>query len=447
MFEKIQDFLIPLADKVNRNKVLKGISGGFSAMLPIIMVGAIFTLLTALNIGPYQDFIQAVGLKQIFAIPSSFTTGLIAIYAAFLIAYTEGKLLDMDMADAISTGLITLMFFLILTPLGVTGMDSDSGVTVTVSNALDTSYFGSKGLFTAMILGIVVPRLHNLFIKHHITIKLPDSVPPMISKAFAALIPALALGLLAAFVKFGFTFTTAGTMTDFIYSALKAPLSTLTKSPITYWLLLLLCNFLWFFGIHGGMVASSFRSALYTEATLENLAAYSAGTAIPNILDTSAWFAIGNIGGSACAIGLCLSMFFFAKSSRYKALSKIALPAGLCSISEPMVFGVPMVLNPLLLIPMLVAPTVTFFLGYAAMATGIMPYTIGATVPDGTPVLLAGFLAWGGFKGVIMQAVLIVVSTLIYLPFFKMCDKQALEEEAKEKAEAEAKAAIASQDN
>lgn len=429
-FDKLQNVLVPFSEKINSNKALRGISGGFSSLLPIIMVGAIFTLLSSLNIAPYQTFITSIGLKQIFAIPSSFTTDLLALYAVFLISQAEAKVLGMDETDATASGVITLMFFLILTPLGVTGTDSETGVSVTTAAAVSTAYFGSKGLFTAMILGIIVPRLHNIFIKNHISIKLPDTVPPMISKAFEAMIPALALALVAAIVKFGFTFTSAGNMTDWIYALLKAPLSALTKSPFTYWILLVFCNLLWFFGIHGGMVANSFRAALYTEASLANLAAYGAGETIPNILDNSAWFAIGNIGGSACAIGLCLSIAFFAKSQRYKALGKVCLPAGLCSISEPMVFGVPMVLNPLMLIPMLLAPTATFFLGYGAMAIGLVPYTIGSTIPNGTPVLLSGFLAWGNIQGVILQAVLIAVSTLIYLPFFKMMDKQALAEEA-----------------
>ena len=95
-----------------------------------------------------------------------------------------------------------------------------------------------------------------------------------------------------------------------------------------------------------------------------------------------------------------------------------------------MVFGVPMVLNPVMLIPMMLAPTVTFFLGYFAMKTGIMPYLTGAELPNGTPVVLGGFLAWGGIRGAVFQSILIAISTLIYYPFFKILDKQALEEEA-----------------
>lgn len=428
ILDKLQNVLVPFSQKVNENKVLKGISKGFASMLPIVMVGAIFTLLASLNISVYQNFITSTGLKGVLSIPAAFTSDMISVYAVFLIAQAEADVIGLKDDDATASGIIALMVFLILLPLGVTGVDPETNVTVQVTAAIATGYLGSKGLFTAMIVGILIPRIHNLFVKYNIVIKMPESVPPMIAKSFNAMIPALGIALLACLIKTGVAATSYGTVTDLIYGLLKAPLSVLTASPITYALLLLVCNLMWFFGIHGGMVAGSFRDAMYTEATLENLAAYTAGTQAPNVLTTGAWLTIGNIGGSACAIGLCLCLCIalFAKSSRFKALNKISLPAGLCGISEPMVFGFPMVLNPILLIPMLIAPTVTLLLGYAAMATGLVPYMIGTSIPTGTPILFSGFIAYGSWKGVALQLVLIAVSTLIYYPFFKMCDNQEL---------------------
>lgn len=433
--DKLQGILIPMSQKISDNKVLKAISQGFSAMLPIVMVGAIFTLLASFNIGPYQSLITSLGLKQLFAIPSAYTTDMISLYAVFLVARATAKIFNMDDSDAVASGMISLMFFLILIPLGVSGTDAASGVTVNVAGAVNTAYLGSRGLFTAMLLGVLVPRLHYLFIKYDIRIKLPDSVPPMITKAFSAMIPAIAIGFVAVLVRFAFSFTSFGSATNAIYGILQAPLSKLTNTPLTFLLLLVICNIMWFFGIHGGMVANPIRNALYAEATLANLSAYSANTEMPNMIVNTAWFSIGNIGGSACAIGLCLCLALFAKSQRYKSLSKVALPAGLCAISEPLVFGVPMVLNPILLIPMIIAPICTFLLGYGAMATGLVPLMTGAEIPNGTPILLSGFIAFGGFSGVILQIVLIAVSVAIYYPFFRMIDKQALAEEAVEAAE------------
>ena len=430
--EKLEAFFVPLSAKISTNRVLRAISGGFSAMLPVVMVGAIFTLLSSLNIAPYQTFITNTGLKTLFSVPADFTTNLISLYAVFLIGKAMAEQLGMDARDAEESAVITLMCFLILTPLGASQKAADGTMNV-VTNALSVSYFGSAGLFTAMLLGILIPVLHNVFIRHNIQIRMPDSVPPMISKSFSALIPAIVIGFLAVIVKQLCTLTSYGSLTMLIYGILKAPLGALTASPVTYIILLLVCNLMWFFGIHGGMVAGSFRDAMYTEATLANLAAYGAGQKLPNILLTSAWLTIGNIGGSACAIGLMINLLLFSKSKRYKTLAKIAAPAEICGISEPLVFGVPMVLNPVLLIPMLVAPTVTFLLGYAAMATGIVPYMTGVSIPTGTPLLLSGFLAFGSWKGIVLQLVLIVVSTLIYYPFYNVVDAQAVAEEKKNK--------------
>jgi PTS system cellobiose-specific IIC component len=382
-----------------------------------------------LNIAPYQNLITSIGLKPLLAIPSAYTTDMISLYAVFCVARAEAKVYHMDDSDSFASGLIALMFFLILIPLGVSGKAAESGEVVNVAAAVPTAYLGSRGLFTAMILGILVPRLHHLFIKYNITIKMPEGVPEMISKSFAAMIPAICIAAVAVLVRFLFGLTTYGSATNAIYGILQAPLNALTNNPFTFLLLLLICNLMWFFGIHGGMVANPIRMALYTQATMANLEAYGAGAALPNAVVNTAWFGMGNIGGSACAIGLCLNIALFAKSQRYKALNKVSLPAGLVSISEPMVFGVPMVLNPVMLIPMLLAPTVTFLLGYFAMTTGIMPYMTGAELPNGTPILLGGFLAWGSIKGAIFQALLIAVSTLIYYPFFRILDNQAVAEE------------------
>lgn len=429
--DKLQQVLIPFSQKINNSKVLKGIMGGFSAMLPIVMAGSIFTLLSSLNIAPYQALITNIGLKPILAVVADYTTNMISIYAVFLIAFAEAGAIGMkDTKDQLSAGIIALMVFLLLCPLGVAGTDKDSGVTVRIAAALATNYLGSAGLFSAMILGIVIPNLHNIFIKHNITIKMPDTVPPMISKSFAAMIPALALAALALVVRQLCALTPFGSFTMLIYGLLKAPLASLAASPVTFILLLFICNFLWFFGIHGGMVATAIMNALYTNLTLENLAAYGAGQPLPNPIISSAWFTIGNIAGSGCGIGLCMCLIFFAKSDRFKALAKIAGPAGICGITEPMVFGVPMVLNPLMLIPMLIAPAVTLLIGYFSMISGLVPFMNGVAVNTGTPILLSAFVAWGSWKGIVLQAILICVSTAIYFPFFKALDNQALKDEA-----------------
>lgn len=425
MLEKFQaameKSLIPFANKLSQNKVLKAISGGFSALLPIIMVGAIASLLSGLNIESYQNLITAIGLKPIVAYISAYTTNMMAVYAVFSIGHSMAKQLECK-DQAILVGIISLMVFLLTIPLGVSKDE------VTIAAAISTTYFGAPGLFTAMIIGCIVPFIYNIFVKNHIVIKMPDGVPPQISNGFSAIIPAVCITAVFAAIRQLCALTSFGTLSGLIYGLLKTPLSSLTNSPVTFVILLLFCNILWFFGIHGGMVTMSFLSMLYMAPALENLEAMAAGQPLPNMLTNTWWFTFAQLGGSGGIIGLAVCMFFFAKSERYKTLGKIAILPALCSISEPLVFGVPLVLNVVMLIPMILSPLCCFLSSYLMTSIGVLPYLNGIQLSTGTPVVLAGFLA-GGWRAAIWQVVLVALQFAIYFPFFRMVDKQALEEE------------------
>ena len=425
MLEKFQaameKSLIPFANKLSQNKVLKAISSGFSALLPIIMVGAIASLLSGLNIEAYQNLITAIGLKPIVAYISAYTTNMMAVYAVFSIGHSMAKQLECK-DQAILVGIISLMVFLLTIPLGVSKDE------VTIAAAISTTYFGAPGLFTAMIIGCIVPFIYNIFVKNHIVIKMPDGVPPQISNGFSAIIPAVCITAVFAAIRQLCALTSFGTLSGLIYGLLKTPLSSLTNSPVTFVILLLFCNILWFFGIHGGMVTMSFLSMLYMAPALENLEAMAAGQPLPNMLTNTWWFTFAQLGGSGGIIGLAVCMFFFAKSERYKTLGKIAILPALCSISEPLVFGVPLVLNVVMLIPMILSPLCCFLSSYLMTSIGVLPYLNGIQLSTGTPVVLAGFLA-GGWRAAIWQVVLVALQFAIYFPFFRMVDKQALEEE------------------
>lgn len=425
MLEKFQaameKSLIPFANKLSQNKVLKAISSGFSALLPIIMVGAIASLLSGLNIEAYQNLITAICLKPIVAYISAYTTNMMAVYAVFSIGHSMAKQLECK-DQAILVGIISLMVFLLTIPLGVSKDE------VTIAAAISTTYFGAPGLFTAMIIGCIVPFIYNIFVKNHIVIKMPDGVPPQISNGFSAIIPAVCITAVFAAIRQLCALTSFGTLSGLIYGLLKTPLSSLTNSPVTFVILLLFCNILWFFGIHGGMVTMSFLSMLYMAPALENLEAMAAGQPLPNMLTNTWWFTFAQLGGSGGIIGLAVCMFFFAKSERYKTLGKIAILPALCSISEPLVFGVPLVLNVVMLIPMILSPLCCFLSSYLMTSIGVLPYLNGIQLSTGTPVVLAGFLA-GGWRAAIWQVVLVALQFAIYFPFFRMVDKQALEEE------------------
>ncbi len=425
----IEKTLLPIADTLGKNRYLKAIMGGFSVLLPITMVGAIATLLTNLNIAPYQTLITSIGLKQVFAFAPTVTTDMLSLYAVFLIGKACAESLGFE-KDATVAGTISLFVFLLMIPLGVTGT-SEAGEVVSVAAALSTTYLGAPGLFSAMILGLIVPTIYCWFVKKNITIKMPEQVPPMISKSFGGLIPAFVIAFIFSLVRLGFMSTSFGDFNTFIYTMLRTPLSKLGASPLTYIVFILMCSLMWFFGLHGGMIVMPFLSMLYTAAGLENLAVMGTGEPIPNAITAANWTLYASLGGAGGTLGLCIVMFFFAKSARYKTLGKLALPAGICGINEPITFGLPMVLNTIMIVPLLITPVVTFLISYVCMMIGLVPYPNGVGVSMGTPAVLAGLIAVG-WQGAILQVVLICVQVLIYYPFFRVLDKKACEEEGLE---------------
>ena len=424
----IEKYFVPMAGKLSKNKFLKAISNGFSVLLPITMIGAIFTLLSNLQIAPYQSFVKAVHLKEIFGFAPKVTTDMLAVYAVFLIGKALAEQYDFD--DNVSTivGALSLFSFLVLIPLGVSGKAEKSQEIVSIAGAMPTTYLGAAGLFTAMIVGLLVPFIYQIFINHNIVLKMPEQVPPTIAKSFSALIPAFSIAFFFGLIRFLFSLTPFGDANSFVYTMLKAPLANLGASPATFILFILVCSLMWFFGLHGGMIVMPFINVLYTAAGLENLEAYANGVAGPNLITNSSWIVFASLGGAGGTLGLCILMAFMAKSSRYKTLGKLALPAGACGINEPITFGLPMVLNTIMIIPLIITPIITFLISYFMIKIGIIPPLNGTTIPLGTPVVFAGLVA-GGWKTAVLQIVLIAIQAFIYLPFFKVLDKQAMLEE------------------
>ena len=424
----IEKYFIPVAGKVSKNKYLKAITNGFTLLLPIIMIGAIFTLLANLQIAPYQSFVKAVHLKEIFAFAPQVTTDMLAVYAVFLIGKALAEQFEFD--DNVSTivGALSLFSFMVLIPLGVSGKAEKSQEIVSVAGAVPTTYLGAAGLFTAMIVGLLVPSVYQIFTKHNIVIKMPEQVPQTVAKSFSSLIPAFSIAFIFGLIRFLFSLTRFGDANSFIYTMLKTPLTSLTASPATFILFILVSSIMWFFGLHGGMIVMPFINILYTTAGLENLEAYANGVAGPNLITNTSWIIFSTLGGSGGTLGLCIIMALMAKSARYKTLGKLALPAGFCSINEPITFGLPMVLNSIMIIPLIITPITTFLISYIMLRIGIIPPLNGTTIPIGTPVILAGLIA-GGWKVAVLQVVLIAVQVIIYLPFFRVLDKQAVMEE------------------
>jgi len=382
------------------------------------MIGAISTLVSSLPITAYQNFITKTGLKPILALPTSFTTNILAILAVFFIAYRLSEVFEKDGATA---GLIALICFFILTPLGQL-KSGDS-----VSSVITFDWLGAKGLFVAIIVGLLAGRIYVFIVDKRWTIKMPDGVPPTIGKSFAGLIPGFIIVVIFLVINEIFKATSFGSMHQFIYTFVQTPLEGLGGSLLASIIAMFASHFLWVFGIHGMMVVFSVMMPIWLSLDMANLSAYQAGLPLPNVLGGYGMLEYVTIGGSGATLGLNILMLR-AKSKRYRMLGRLAIPAGICCINEPIIFGTPVVLNPTLVIPFISAPLANLLIAYGLTYIGIVARPMGTQLPLGVPPVIQGFLQ-GDWTIAALQFVLIFVDLLIYYPFFKILDNAAAAEE------------------
>ena len=408
----------PVIGKIGENKYLQTISGTMMSTLGPIMVGSVAVLLLAFPIEGVKNGMTAMGLMPVFAAVNSVTIGALALYVVFLMSRNlVNKMIPQE--DGTVSGALALMCFLIVTPLDKTA----EGVT-----AIPATWLGAQGVFSAMVIGLVVGRVYVLFRQKDWSIKMPDSVPPMVTKTFDSLFPCFAVGILAIAVNRIFSSTSFGSMHQFIYTIIQVPLQGLGGSLPATLLTSLLMQILWFFGIHGTNVIAPIVQPIRLALDTENMTALAAGLSLPNIVGNG-FFSIICWGGSA--LGLVLLMLV-SKSKQYRQLGRVAIVPALFGITEPVIFGTPLVFNFKFLIPFVTNNTINLCIAYVLTNMGIVARCSGAQPIFGLPL---GFHAMvsGRISVVILQLVLqLIISPLLWYPWFKMAEKEALTKEEAE---------------
>ncbi|MCD2502154.1 PTS transporter subunit EIIC [Clostridium sp. NSJ-145] len=408
---KIQEKVMPIVNKISNNRYLKATSDGVAGALPVIIVGAIFTLLANFPFEPYQNFLANTGLNTLFNLPITFTTNLLSLYAVFFIGYKMSESFDCSGPIA---GMISLLCFFIVTPLA--NVDGTSFISF--------EWLGATGFFVAILVGLLVGRIYALIVNKNIVIKMPAGVPPTISQSFTGLIPAFIITPIFLVVAAIFTNTSFGSIHSLVYQFVQTPLQGLGGSFGALLIVILVSHFLWLFGIHGTMVVFSIMMPIWTGLDMANLTAYNAGEPLPNIVGSAFLMTYVLIGGSGATMGMNIYMSFRAKSKRYKTLGALALPGSICGINEPLIFGAPCIMNPKLAIPFILSPIACATIAYMLTVTGIVPKLACIGLPLGTPLVVGGFLQ-GSWRIAALQVVLVAVSFIIYLPFIKLLDNEA----------------------
>jgi PTS system cellobiose-specific IIC component len=220
------------------------------------------------------------------------------------------------------------------------------------------------------------------------------------------------------------------TMHNLIFEVLQTPLKGVGNTLTAQLIYGLACTVFWVFGINGPAVANSVFGPVTKVLTMENLDAFQNGADLPNIFTDPFSNFFTNWGGGGSTLSLVIVMILFCKSQRIKQLGKLSLVPGIFGINEPIIFGLPIILNPIMAIPFILVPQINLVLSTFATKMGIIPYTTGVALPWTTPIGFSGYLSTGSFVAALWQFALLALGCLIYYPFIKTLDKQYLLDES-----------------
>lgn len=423
MKDKLQNVLLSISSKVETNKYLGSIKEAFTMFVPFIIVGSFGSMLNILVSGA-NGLAQWVpwlsNLSPAFTAINFVTISCMSLPIAFLIGY---KLAEKENLPQLESGLIGLLSYLAVCPNTISTVVEGLKDPVVV-NGLGAGVIGAQGLFVSMIMSMVAVKFFGLLTNiDAIKIKMPDSVPTGIARSFNILIPIFII--ITAFSVGGCLFNTftGNYLNVWIYNIIQLPLQALANTTGGILVLALANQLFWFLGIHGGMVIEGVRGPLSAAGLAENISAVQAGGVATNILTRGFWTSFVVVGGGGITLSLLIAIFIFSKREDHKSIAKFSLIPGIYGINEPVVFGLPLVLNPIFAIPFILNSVIAAFI--AVVATNIGFLTCGVLdCPPGLPVFVTGFISYG-IHGIIVQAIILIVTFIIWVPFVLMSNKQA----------------------
>ena len=428
--EWMEKYLLPLANKLNTVKGLIAVRDSFLQIFPLTLVASIATMINVVFLSPTGFVGQYLAriwpnIDSAQVLLSRVSSGSLDVMALFIVFLIAKNMCDQYRGDSTKAGMTALASFFILYVPAIDG-------------SLTTTYFGANGIFVSIIVGLIVGYLfYKLTQIDALKIKLPDNVPPEVMKSFLVALPTGILIVSASILSWLISYINPDGINAIIYSMLQAPFAQIGTSPITPMILITVAVILWVFGIHGTNTVSPIYLSIYSAINIANIDYVSkAGTAFGAPYPYS-WFSLfenyGCIGGTGNTLALVCVILLLSKRKNWKRadytqIAKLSLIPGLFCINEPVIFGLPIVLNPILAIPFILSPIISMGLGALMIKIGFAApgiLDVGWTTPQPLKTFLQSSGSWGALVSVI---IVFIVSMLIYLPFVIMANKQGSEE-------------------
>ena len=453
------------ADKLGRvgawcgqNKYLNAIKNGFQNFMPATISGAVGVLWTnvlvnsSTGLGAIWKPIMALEvLNPIFAAMQYATISCITIGVTMLVA---SEIAEANGETGAYPAVLGFILWMMVTPtsfaakdLGASYIDAKGishgftlGQFINVTgeaakhkitadsfsySGIMSSYTGATGLFTGLIVAILGMELYNMFRKNDsLKIKMPEQVPPGVARAFEVLIPTCLTAIVVGAVGLVCQLATGAELNALIYNVIQKPLQNIIGNNLfAVCIMYVIIMLFWCVGIHGNNMVAAVKEPIFRPLLYANTAAYTAQHEIPYVMNLTMIQMFAEFGGSGVTIGLVIAILIFSKREDNRTIAGISIVPGLFNINETMTFGIPLVLNPILDIPFILAPVVTVIIGYILVSSGFCPKIV-LEVPWTMPPVLFGFVATGGKPmGAVAQLIVLAVSVVVYIPFLIAYEK------------------------
>ncbi|HLN32864.1 MAG TPA: PTS transporter subunit EIIC [Gemmataceae bacterium] len=402
-------FVVPSLTALSENTYLSAVRAGMVLLVPLTIVGGLFLIVCYFPLGGWDKFVAPY--LPLLQVPVTATFGLLSVYLCFSVGYQMGKLLKQE--AIVSAGLATVVYLMIQLQLDERG-----------NATFKMERLGSQGLFTAILVALVCVRVQKFLADKNAVIRLPASVPPMVYESFLSLTPMLVLVLAFWLLRF----VLGADINEVVQTVFRPLVFALNTLPG-----ILLCVFtitlLWSVGINGDNALDAIIGPVFLQYLAANVEAVSNGAPLPYVTAQGFISTFVNVGGTGATLGLALVMLN-SKEPGYRKISRLSLPTQIFQINEPIFFGFPIVLNPLLMIPYVLCALALTVGTYLLMDWGWInrPYV---NVPWTTPPVLGHFLITGGdWRAAVWGAVSIPLAMVVYYPFAKTAERQRLQAEA-----------------
>lgn len=407
--------IIKALEEIESISFVKAIRGGLITVIPILFVGSFSLVLRSLPISAYQQFISTFlggAFLQLFKIIYNATFGMLSAYMTVAISVSYAKLKMDRLSNLFGMAITAIASFFILTGLSKDG--------------LAQGFFGAKGMIAAIFSSVVSSVMYSkISIRIRKNLKFSsDGGDLEFNGSIGVMIPfAVIVGTFALFNVFIVSVFKVSGFQELIVESVSWIFKGLGVSFISGLLFVFISSVLWFLGIHGSSILSGVMEKLFTPGIEINVLALSLGNVPTEILTKEFFYVFVLIGGCGASLCLLISIFLFGKHRSSKFLGKMAVIPMLFNVNELMVFGLPIIFNPIMFFPFVLTPMVLFLITYIAMSSGIVPL-ITSAVHWTTPVIIGGYIATGSVKGSLLQIFNLVIGILIYKPFVKIYERE-----------------------